>query len=411
MSEGTPLSEGEALGRLAEKPEDYWDAALKQAGRSVQTPALAIANAQASKALPVSKRAHARKSTRSFLGTPDYLAPELLLGAGNGLAVDWWALGVCLFEFVCGYPPFTDQSPEAIFRNILNHAIDWPDEDGYVSEEAVELINALLHPDPTTRAHWKDIKAAKLFEGWDMSVIRQMEPPFVPQPDDDADTSYFEPCQRSEIQRLSNATFLQMDTPKKPSSTTSRQQSARATEVLPASDLPKESQQGSQRGSQRGRSTSGSTSVRNTHGTTSNVGQLKKLFSETTASEDNKDDNSQQQTVSETAENQEPSTARSIISSSSSDSYSFTNVDSKPVNVGAQSSSKTVIPFAVLPAAAAGEESDAELVLTPLRRRSSSSSINSLSEPEIEPIPTRRISSVAVSAAQLMENSGPLSPA
>ncbi|KAJ2787827.1 hypothetical protein GGI15_000396 [Coemansia interrupta] len=408
-SEGTPMSDGDAIGRLADKPEDYWDAALKQAGRSVQTPAPAIANAQASKALPVSKRAHARKSTRSFLGTPDYLAPELLLGAGNGLAVDWWALGVCLFEFVCGYPPFTDESPEAIFRNILNHAIDWPDEDGYVSEEAVELINALLHPDPTTRAHWKDIKAARLFEGWAMSDIRQMEPPFVPQPDDDADTSYFEPCQRSEIQRLSNATFLQMDTPKKPPPTP-RQQSARANEVLPSSDSPRESQQGSQRGSHRGRSASGSTSVRNGHGTMSNVGQLKKLFAETTASEDNVDD-SEQQTESEAVDNQAPSTAESIISSSSSDNYSFTNVDSKPADVGAQSSAKTVIPFAALPAAAAGEESDAELVLTPLRRRSSSSSINSLSEPEIEPVPARRISPLAVSAAQLADNAGPLSPA
>ncbi|KAJ1724821.1 hypothetical protein LPJ53_000957 [Coemansia erecta] len=408
-SEGTPLSDGDAIGRLTDKPEDYWDAALKQAGRSVQTPALAVANAQASKALPVSKRAHARKSTRSFLGTPDYLAPELLLGAGNGLAVDWWALGVCLFEFVCGYPPFTDESPEAIFRNILNHAIDWPDEDGYVSEEAVELINALLHPDPTTRAHWKDIKAAKLFEGWAMSDIRQMEPPFVPQPDDDADTSYFEPCQRSEIQRLSNATFLQMDTPKKPPPTP-RQQSARATEVLPLSDSPRESQQGSQRGSHRGRSASGSTSVRNAHGTASSVGQLKKLFAETADPEDGADD-SRQQTESETVDNEAPSTAGSIISSSSSDNYSFTNVDSASADVGVQSSPKTVIPFAALPAAAAGEESDAELVLTPLRRRSSSSSINSLSEPEIEPIPARRISSLAVSAAQLADSSGPLSPA
>ncbi|PIA16575.1 serine/threonine protein kinase 15, partial [Coemansia reversa NRRL 1564] len=155
----------------------------------------------------LSQRAHARKSSRSFLGTPDYLAPELLLGAGNGLAVDWWALGVCLFEFICGYPPFTDDSPEAIFRNILNHAIDWPDEEDYVSSEAAELISALLRPEPATRAHWKDILVAKLFVGWDLTNIRQREPPFVPRPDDDIDTSYFETCQRKELQRLSNATF------------------------------------------------------------------------------------------------------------------------------------------------------------------------------------------------------------
>ncbi|ORX67774.1 kinase-like protein, partial [Linderina pennispora] len=140
----------------------------------------------------LSQRAHARKSERAFLGTPDYLAPELLLGAGNGLAVDWWALGVCLFEFLCGYPPFTDESPEAIFRNILNHAIDWPDDDGYMSENAQSLIRALLHPDPASRAHWKDFRKAALYSDWDLANIRSIEPPFVPMPDDDVDTSYFE---------------------------------------------------------------------------------------------------------------------------------------------------------------------------------------------------------------------------
>lgn len=62
-----------------------------------------------------------RGSSKALLGTPDYLAPELLLGIGHGEAVDWWSLGVCLFEFLTGYPPFMDEAPEAIFKNILNH--------------------------------------------------------------------------------------------------------------------------------------------------------------------------------------------------------------------------------------------------------------------------------------------------
>lgn len=62
-----------------------------------------------------------RGSSKALLGTPDYLAPELLLGIGHGTAVDWWSLGVCLFEFLTGYPPFMDEAPEAIFKNILNH--------------------------------------------------------------------------------------------------------------------------------------------------------------------------------------------------------------------------------------------------------------------------------------------------
>ena len=63
------------------------------------------------------------------LGTPDYLAPELLLKKPHGPAVDWWSLGVCLYEFLLGGPPFNDDSPEAIFNNILQQNIEGPPED------------------------------------------------------------------------------------------------------------------------------------------------------------------------------------------------------------------------------------------------------------------------------------------
>jgi len=60
-------------------------------------------------------------SNEKIVGTPDYLSPEILLGAGHGLAVDWWALGVITYEFLFGFPPFTDETPEKIFQNILNN--------------------------------------------------------------------------------------------------------------------------------------------------------------------------------------------------------------------------------------------------------------------------------------------------
>lgn len=63
------------------------------------------------------------------LGTPDYLAPELLLRKPHGPAVDWWSLGVCLYEFLLGGPPFNDETPEQIFDNILQNNIEWPPED------------------------------------------------------------------------------------------------------------------------------------------------------------------------------------------------------------------------------------------------------------------------------------------
>ena len=55
-----------------------------------------------------------------FPGTPDYLAPELLQHSPHSFAVDWWGLGVCLYEFMIGIPPFTADSPEDVFDNILN---------------------------------------------------------------------------------------------------------------------------------------------------------------------------------------------------------------------------------------------------------------------------------------------------
>ena len=62
-----------------------------------------------------------RTYTRPLLGTPDYLASELLLGFEHGLEVDWWSLGVCLYEWLYGFPPFTDETLEAIFSNILDY--------------------------------------------------------------------------------------------------------------------------------------------------------------------------------------------------------------------------------------------------------------------------------------------------
>ncbi|KAJ2162138.1 hypothetical protein GGF46_000880 [Coemansia sp. RSA 552] len=273
-SDTTPLGDGELTGEMPNKAD--WAATRAQTRRDTTA---ADTPPQTAKALPLSKRAHMRKSSRGFLGTPDYLAPELLLGAGNGLAVDWWALGVCLFEFVCGYPPFMDETPEAIFRNILNHAIDWPDEDDYVSAEAAELINALLRPEPATRAHWKDIQASRLFGGWDLTNVRQRDPPFVPRPGDDVDTSYFETCQRKELQRLSNATFLQAEAlkPQIP-----LQPSVPADDgATTAEGTATSSRKGSRRGSRRQRSAAGSfVAGASGSGTHTSIGQLKKLFSD-----------------------------------------------------------------------------------------------------------------------------------
>ncbi|KAJ0059747.1 hypothetical protein NL108_011251, partial [Boleophthalmus pectinirostris] len=90
-----------------------------------------------------------------ILGTPDYLAPELLLGKPHDCMVDWWALGVCLFEFLTGVPPFNDETPQLVFQNILNRDIPWPEEEEALSSNARNAIEILLTMDMTKRAGMK----------------------------------------------------------------------------------------------------------------------------------------------------------------------------------------------------------------------------------------------------------------
>ncbi len=67
-------------------------------------------------------------------------------------AVDFWALGVCLYQFLVGVTPFTDDCPRAIVSNILNHRIVWPDDDGtQLDEDAIHVIKGLLSYDPSLR--------------------------------------------------------------------------------------------------------------------------------------------------------------------------------------------------------------------------------------------------------------------
>ncbi|XP_060086452.1 serine/threonine-protein kinase greatwall-like [Ylistrum balloti] len=127
-----------------------------------------------------------------ILGTPDYLAPEILGQKTHGSAVDWWALGVCLFEFLTGVPPFNDQTPDLVFQNILNRDIPWPDGEEALSDNAQNVIDELLTMDPDLRPSAKDVKAMPFFAEVDWNNLLDITPPFIPQPDDEEDTIYFQ---------------------------------------------------------------------------------------------------------------------------------------------------------------------------------------------------------------------------
>lgn len=141
---------------------------------------------------PKSVRRGQWSSNQRILGTPDYLAPELLLRKGHNHAVDWWALGCCLYEFVTGIPPFNDATPQLVFKNILEHNIEWPENEEALSTDMVDAIEALLLEDPDKRAKITEIMKMKSFENIDWSNLLNVTPPFVPDPYDLMDTGYFQ---------------------------------------------------------------------------------------------------------------------------------------------------------------------------------------------------------------------------
>lgn len=109
-----------------------------------------------------------------------------------GSAVDWWALGVCLFEFMTGIPPFNDETPQAVFTNILNRDIPWPEGDEELSKEAHEAIDALLTLDPALRASGTSVTTLSIFAQINWDKLLEAEAPFVPQPESVTDTGYFQ---------------------------------------------------------------------------------------------------------------------------------------------------------------------------------------------------------------------------
>nr|XP_022900120.1 serine/threonine-protein kinase greatwall [Onthophagus taurus] len=141
---------------------------------------------------PKSVRRGQWSSDQRILGTPDYLAPELLLRNGHNVAVDWWALGVCFYEFVTGIPPFNDINPQHVFKNILERNIEWPTDDEALSEPTVTAIESLLTSEPDDRPKAEDVMKMDAFAGFDWQNLLSITPPFLPDPYDLTDTGYFQ---------------------------------------------------------------------------------------------------------------------------------------------------------------------------------------------------------------------------
>ncbi|RDX72955.1 putative serine/threonine protein kinase IREH1, partial [Mucuna pruriens] len=135
-----------------------------------------------------------RRKKRSAVGTPDYLAPEILLGTGHAFTADWWSVGVILFELLVGIPPFNAEHPQTIFDNILNRKIPWPAVPEEMSPEALDLIDRLLTEDPNQRLGSKgasEVKQHVFFKDINWDTLARQKAAFVPASESALDTSYF----------------------------------------------------------------------------------------------------------------------------------------------------------------------------------------------------------------------------
>ncbi|CAN6237873.1 unnamed protein product [Urochloa humidicola] len=121
----------------------------------------------------------------SFVGTHEYLAPEIIRGEGHGSAVDWWTLGVFLYELLHGATPFKGSGNRATLFNVVAQPLRFPDPPpGPVSAAARDLIRGLLAKEPQGRLGYRrgaaEVKQHPFFEGVNWALVRSAQPPYVP---------------------------------------------------------------------------------------------------------------------------------------------------------------------------------------------------------------------------------------
>ncbi|XP_071387319.1 serine/threonine-protein kinase N1b isoform X3 [Centroberyx affinis] len=134
--------------------------------------------------------------TSTFCGTPEFLAPEVLTDTSYTRAVDWWGLGVLIYEMLVGESPFPGDDEEEVFDSIVNDEVRYP---RFLSTEAIGIMRRLLRRNPERRLgsgekDAEDVKKQPFFRGmeWEALLQRKILPPFVPSIGDKEDVSNFD---------------------------------------------------------------------------------------------------------------------------------------------------------------------------------------------------------------------------
>ncbi|KAL3895114.1 MAG: hypothetical protein SGCHY_004889 [Lobulomycetales sp.] len=133
--------------------------------------------------------------TNSFVGTEEYISPEVIRGHGHTAAVDWWTLGILIYEMLYATTPFKGPNRNSTFSNVLHNDIYFPPKSSEVSSTCRNLVRKLLIKDENrrlaSRSGASEVKAHPFFKAINWALLRNTRPPIVPRTRDFMDTSNF----------------------------------------------------------------------------------------------------------------------------------------------------------------------------------------------------------------------------